>query len=57
MRAMPAMNVDTHLERAVAAQLVAEQKRTGSPPIEDVLGHLSDSGVFAGNEMPDVSAR
>lgn len=48
--------VDTYVARAVARQMVAEQRRADNPSIKELLVHLSDSGVFAETEMPDVTA-
>jgi hypothetical protein len=48
--------VDTYVARAVARQMVAEQRRADNPSIKELLVHLADSGVFAETEMPDVTA-
>jgi len=49
-------DVSTYVRRAVAAQMVADQRRFETIPIKQLLDHLADSGVLETNEMPDVIA-
>lgn len=49
-------DVETYVARAVASQMVADQRRVDSPSIEDLMAHLSDSDVFAEAAMPSTSA-
>lgn len=48
-------DVDTYVARAVARQLVAEQKRDDDSSVTDLLAHLASSGVFAESELPNVT--
>ena len=49
-------DVDTYVARAVASQMVADSGAPGARPSEELLAHLSESGVFAETAMPSVSA-
>jgi hypothetical protein len=49
-------DVGTYVARAVASQMVADQRRHETIPIEKLLAHLSESGVLETDSMPDVSA-
>jgi hypothetical protein len=49
-------DVDTYVARAVASQMVVDQRRAASPSIDELLARLSHSGVFAPAAMPSVSA-
>lgn len=49
-------DVNTYVRRAVASQMVADQRRTETIPIKQLLDHLSDSGVLETDSMPDVMA-
>nr|WP_234712910.1 GAF domain-containing protein [Mycolicibacterium komanii]CRL75174.1 GAF domain-containing protein [Mycolicibacterium komanii] len=49
------LDVESYVARAVAAQMVADQMRT-KVSAKELLAHLSQSGVLASDEMPDVSA-
>jgi GAF domain-containing protein len=49
-------DVDSYVARAVASQMVVDQRRADSPSINELLARLSHSGVFAPNAMPSVSA-
>ena len=49
-------DVNTYVRRAVASQMVADQRRTETIPIKELLDHLSDSGVLETDSMPDVTA-
>lgn len=48
-------DVETYVARAVASQMVADQRQADSPSVEKLMAHLSDSGVFANTAMPSVS--
>lgn len=49
------LDVESYVARAVASQMVADQMRT-KVSAKELLAHLSQSGVLASDEMPDVSA-
>ena len=49
-------DVSTYVRRAVASQMVADQRRDETIPIKELLDHLSDSGVLETDSMPDVMA-
>ena len=49
-------DVDTYIARAVARQLVAEQRQSDKSSITDLLAHLAAAGVFAETELPNVTA-
>jgi len=49
-------DVNTYVRRAVASQMVADQRRDQTIPVKDLLDHLSDSGVLESDSMPDVTA-
>ena len=49
-------DVQTYVARAVASQMVADQRRNETIPIKELLAHLSESGVLETDAMPDVSA-
>ncbi|AEV71317.1 GAF domain-containing protein [Mycolicibacterium rhodesiae NBB3] len=49
-------DVNTYVRRAVASQMVADQRRAETIPIKELLDHLSDSGVLESDSMPDVAA-
>jgi hypothetical protein len=49
-------DVDQYVVRAVAARMIADQRRVDSPVIDDLLARLSDAGVFAETTMPSVTA-
>jgi GAF domain-containing protein len=49
-------NVETYVARAVASQMVADQRRANSPSIGELMAHLSESGAFAETTMPSTSA-
>lgn len=49
------LDVESYVARAVASQMVADQMRT-KLSAKELLAHLSQSGVLASDEMPDVSA-
>ncbi|RZT18942.1 GAF domain-containing protein [Mycobacterium sp. BK558] len=48
-------DVNTYVARAVASKMVADQRLADSAAVERLMQHLSESGVFAGTEMPSVS--
>lgn len=48
--------VDTYISRAVGAQMVADLVRAEDPAVKGLLARLSEAGIFATDEMPDVSA-
>jgi GAF domain-containing protein len=49
-------DVDTYVARAVAAQMVVDQRLAESPGLGELLAHLSDSAVFTETGMPGVVA-
>ena len=49
-------DVETYVTRAVARQMVAEQRRVDSSTLEELLAHLSDFGVFGEASTPSVIA-
>ena len=49
-------DVATYVARAVGAQMVADLIRAEKPASKDLLVRLSETGVFAADSMPDVSA-
>jgi GAF domain-containing protein len=49
-------DVETYVARAVASQMVADQRRAEKISTKELLGHLSESGVLDTDSMPDVSA-
>jgi hypothetical protein len=48
-------DVTTYVARAVASQMVADQRRTETIPVRELLDRLSQSGVLDSDAMPDVS--
>jgi hypothetical protein len=50
------VDVGTYISRAVGAQMVADLVRAEDPAAKGLLTRLSEAGVFATDEMPDVSA-
>jgi GAF domain-containing protein len=50
------VDIDTYVARAVASQMVVDQRQEESPSVEELLAHLSDSVVFAETGMPSVAA-
>ncbi|WP_206428531.1 GAF domain-containing protein [Mycolicibacterium stellerae] len=48
-------DVDIYVARAVAAQMVADQRQADGPLVKEILIHLAESGVFAQTSMPSVS--
>jgi hypothetical protein len=50
------VDVDTYITRAVGAQMVADLVRAEDPVAKGLLARLSEAGIFATDEMPDVSA-
>ncbi len=48
-------DVATYVARAVASQMVADQRRIETIPIKALLDHLSQSGVLQTDAMPDVA--
>jgi hypothetical protein len=48
--------IDTYIARAVGAQMVADLMLAEKPAVKDLLDRLSQSGVFAADAMPKVSA-
>lgn len=48
-------DVNTYVARAVASKMVADQRLADSAAVERLMEHLSQSGVFAGTDMPSVS--
>ena len=49
-------DVDTYVARAVAAQMVVDQRLADSPGLDELLAHLSDSTVFTQTGLPSVMA-
>ncbi|MGB0962813.1 MAG: GAF domain-containing protein [Mycobacterium sp.] len=49
-------DVETYVTRAVARQMVAEQRRVSSESLEELLAHLADFGVFGEASTPSVIA-
>ncbi|MCW2564968.1 MAG: Histidine kinase [Mycobacterium sp.] len=49
-------DVETYVARAVASQMVTDQRRANSPSIGELMAHLSESGAFAETTMPSTSA-
>jgi hypothetical protein len=49
-------DVTTYVARAVAMQMVADQRRADGSSVQELMTRLADMGVFADGEMPDVSA-
>lgn len=49
-------DVNTYVARAVASQMVADLRSRESPDVEQLMAHITDTGVFADSGMPDVSA-
>jgi hypothetical protein len=49
-------DVDTYIARAVASQVIADRMRTEKISTQELLAHLSESGVLETESMPDVSA-
>lgn len=49
-------DVNTYVARAVASQMVADQRSANSAAVENLMAHLSDTGVFEDTDMPSVSA-
>lgn len=49
-------SVESFVARAVASQMVTQLRSADSPAVDELLTHLSDTGVFAKVVMPDVSA-
>jgi GAF domain-containing protein len=49
-------DVGTYVSRAVAAQMVADQRHAATIPIKELLDHLSESGLLETDSMPDVKA-
>ncbi|MHA0286135.1 GAF domain-containing protein [Mycobacterium sp. C3-094] len=48
-------DVNTYVARAVASKMLADQRLAESAAVERLMEHLSESGVFAGTDMPSVS--
>lgn len=48
-------DVDTYVVRAVASRMVGDRRRVDSRAVEELLGHLSEAGVFAETAMPNVT--
>ena len=48
-------DVNTYVARAVASKMVADRRLADGQAVEDLMVHLSSSGVFAGTDMPSVS--
>ncbi|WP_374238291.1 GAF domain-containing protein [Mycobacterium sp. PSTR-4-N] len=48
-------DVNTYVARAVASKMVADRRLAESAAVERLMKHLSESGVFAGSDMPSVS--
>ncbi|UNB51351.1 GAF domain-containing protein [Mycolicibacterium sp. YH-1] len=48
--------VETYIARAVASRMVADRRRTDSGPVDELLAHLAEAGVFADTAMPNISA-
>jgi GAF domain-containing protein len=49
-------DVGTYVARAVAAQMVADARRSNNPVIGELMAHLSDCDTFAEATMPSTSA-
>jgi len=49
-------DVHTYVMRAVASQMLADQARGDKPSKQDLLDHLTRSGILGSDSMPDVSA-
>lgn len=49
-------DVATYVARAVASQMVADIRMTNDGPIDELMSHLAECGVFAGTDMPSVAA-
>ena len=49
-------DVDTYVARAVASRMVADRRRADGRAVEELLAHLSTTGVFAESAMPNVTA-
>lgn len=49
-------DVETYVTRAVARQMVAEQRRVSSESLEELLAHLADFGVFGEASTPSIIA-
>ncbi len=49
-------DVATYVARAVASQMVADQRRASSPLLDELMDHLAVSGAFAETTMPSTSA-
>ncbi len=49
-------DVTTYVARAVATQMVADQRRTDGTTVQELMARLAEMGVFAEGEMPSVSA-
>lgn len=49
-------DVHTYVMRAVASQMVADQVRSEKASTQDLLDHLTESGVLEADAMPDISA-
>jgi GAF domain-containing protein len=48
-------SVKAYVTRAVATQMVADQRRTDeNAPIEELMAHLQECGALTATEMPDV---
>ncbi|BBX04456.1 GAF domain-containing protein [Mycolicibacterium moriokaense] len=47
-------DVNTYVARAVASQMVADVRRTEAIHLKVLVDHLSESGVFHTDSMPDV---
>ncbi len=48
-------DVNTYVARAVASKMVADHRLADGAAVEQLMKHLSESGVFAGTDMPSVS--
>lgn len=48
-------DVETFVARAVASQMVAQLRFSDSPALNELITRLSEAGVFAKSEMPDVT--
>lgn len=49
-------DVEAYVARAVAAQMVVDQRQGGGASIEELLSRLSRSEIFASSSMPSVVA-
>lgn len=49
-------DVGTYVARAVAAQMVADQRSAGSDSIEELMAHLAEAGVVVEIPMANLSA-